>query len=240
VKSAIATIVCLGVFASACGTTAPTLIDPPVEPVATPTLRRLERPSRSPVIVEPPAARQMKEGYWLGAMLEPEHVPWLSATGIRVVLSAVRPSHKTLEMLARWGIEDVSVPMSSSFRHSDVILAVADSYEPSEIFIHCRHGADRTGAIAAFLLVVRHGWSIPDAFFSVLYRDQSDIDGLTDVLAHYGFVEARPIDDPSIGFYSVTAAGGVGGLKVRNARYARLVETTLDTIMTLIGSDLSS
>jgi hypothetical protein len=177
-----------------------------------------------------PATRQLHEGYWLGAMIRPRDVALLRQLGIRVVLSAVRPSDETVKLLQIAGIEEIAIPLGSHFAHSERILEVVRRHPPHQIFIHCRHGADRTGAIAAFLLVVRHGWSVPDAFYAVLYASQPDVDGLVDVLGRFGYDDARAVDDPSVGFYSVAAAGGVGGLKARNRRYARLIETTLETM----------
>jgi hypothetical protein len=195
-----------------------------------PIARRLTRQQPEPPEL-PAGVRQLAEGYWLGPLIGPQDVSWLSALGVRVVLSAVEPSPDTLQALSLAGIEVVPVIMGARFRHADLILSVAQSHRPAEMYIHCRHGADRTGAIAAFLLVVRHGWQIADAFYSVLYPSPQDTAGLADVLAAHGILDTRAPDDPSVGYYSVSAAGGVGGLKARNERYGLLVETTLEAIV---------
>jgi rhodanese-related sulfurtransferase len=191
-----------------------------------------------PALTLPPATRQLAEGYWLGAMFEASHVPTLRAIGVRVVLSAVRPSEEALEALASAGIRWVGVPMGATFAHAGEILGVADRHAPDEIFVHCRHGADRTGAIAAFLLAVRHGWRMSDALYSVVYASGEDVAGVAERLQRYGIEDVRAPDDPTVGFYSVRAAGGVGGMKARNERYARLVTTTIEAAWQQTGGSL--
>lgn len=178
----------------------------------------------------PPSARQTREGYWLGAMIGPEDVPTLSRLGIRVVLSAHQPDEETVQLLEDLGIEQVSVPMSDTFQHAETLLEVAERYAPDEIFVHCWHGADRTGVIAAFLLVIRNGWTIPDAFYSVLAPTPDDAAGLAQILAAYDLPDYRAPGDPSVGFYSVAATGANGGLKAHARGYVQLISTTLDAI----------
>ena len=182
----------------------------------------------------PAATRQTVEGYWLSAQIGPNDVPLLRSLGVRAVLSAVSPREGTSEALERAGIAHFSVPMGDTFRHAETILQVAERYPPDTLLIHCQHGADRTGAIAAFLLVMRHGWQVSDALYSVVYPAAPDTDGLADVLWQFGFDDAREPTDPSVGFYSISGTGrAVGGMKVRNERYARLVITLLETILGL-------
>lgn len=215
--------------------------EPPEErPVTTRTLqRRAPQPVARAVVPEPnplldtlpSRTRQTAEGYWMSPMIGPEHVAGIEAAGIRVVLSAVEPREGTIEALALAGISHHSVPMGGSFRHAETILAVTEPYPPGEVLIHCRHGADRTGSITAFLLVVRHGWAIEDALYSVVYPTRSDTNGLASVLRRFGMRDRRSPDDASVGFYSVTATGeGSGGLKARSDRYRRLVRTVIEAM----------
>ncbi|MCA9562831.1 MAG: hypothetical protein KC561_05040, partial [Myxococcales bacterium] len=187
----------------------------------------------APPLLMPPSARQMDEGYWLGARFEASDVQTLSQLGIRVVLSAVRLDDDTLLALHEAGIRQVNVFMGDTFRHADVILAIDDQYPPEQIFIHCTHGADRTGATAAFLLVSRHGWSIPDALYAVVYPSERDVEGLGHVLQNLGFADSqRHLDqETQLGRYSLSGSGvGVGGMKARNERYARLVYTAVEAM----------
>lgn len=179
----------------------------------------------------PPATRQMAEGYWLGAMFDERHVPAMESYGVEVVLSAVAPSDDTLDALRAAGIEQVYIPIGSTFRHAIKIQETVDRFRADEIFIHCQHGVDRTGAIAAYLLVTRHGWPISDALYSVVNPGDTDVAGLTRVLDRFGLTDPRVPGDPGVGTYSLTGAGvGYGGMKVRSENYVNLVVTTIEAI----------
>ncbi|MBN1947759.1 MAG: tyrosine-protein phosphatase [Bradymonadales bacterium] len=191
---------------------------------------------RGVLISFPDGSRQLDQKYWLGAMIEPDEVQALKHMGIRLVLSAVQPHEKTLFLLDAAGIEHVSVPMGRTFRYADRILEAIGGREPSEIFIHCRHGADRTGVIAAYILVMRHKWPASDALFAVLNPAEEDYNGLRRVLRGFGIQEGRELDDPLVGRYSLVRAGLEGGLKVRNRHYRRLVRSALEQMISPVST----
>ena len=185
----------------------------------------------------PPASRQLAEGYWLGARFDERHVPAMKEMGVGVVLSAVAPSDATLDALREAGIEQVYIPIGSTFRHAETILETTGRYRPDQVFIHCQHGVDRTGAIAAFLLVTRHGWPVSDALYSVVNPSETDVSGLARVLDRYGLTDPRSAGDPGVGTYSLTGAGvGYGGMKVRSENYVRLVSTAIEAMAAEITS----
>jgi hypothetical protein len=186
----------------------------------------------------PPATRQMAEGYWLGAMFDQRHVPAMQSYGVKVVLSAVAPSDATLDALRDAGIEQVYLPIGSTFRHATKIQETVDRFRADEIFIHCQHGVDRTGAIAAYLLVTRHGWPVSDALYSVVNPGETDVSGLARVLDRLGLTDPRSPGDPGVGTYSLTGAGvGYGGMKVRSENYVNLVVTTIEAIAAEIAAE---
>ncbi len=176
-------------------------------------------------------ARRMREGYLLGDMIEPQDVPALSNQGIRAVISLARPSSETVASLQRAGITWYDVPIYSSLPASraDQIQDVARRFRPNQIFIHCEHGADRTGNVAAFLLVTRHGWSISDALYAMVNPHPDDVSGLGRILAEKGIRDVRSEGDRNVSIYS----GPRGGMKVRSGGsggtgYYDLVRTTID------------
>jgi len=177
--------------------------------------------------------RQTQEGYYLGCIPDNlgmvQELPFL---GVRLVLSAVHPPDKILEEFKKHNIKQVEVLMGSTFRHADKILEESGKYPPEQIFIHCQHGADRTGCIAAFLLCLRHSWSIPDAFYSVLYRNPKDLLALAEILeSKFGIKDYRHMDNPTVGFYSHSACGLLGGLKARSETYQKLISSTIKEIL---------
>jgi hypothetical protein len=223
---------------SACATTAPATdaVVALAPPPPAPDVRVVPRTPAPPPLEERtlPAGRQLPQGYWLGAMIGPKDVPTLAALGVRAVVSAVDPGEETHAALLAAGISHYRIPLGSRFRYAETIDEVASRYPADEIYVHCRHGADRTGAIAAYLLVTRHDWSISDALYAMVYPSDRDLEGLAEVLAEYGEVDprgARVVGDPDVGQFSLSGAGvGVGGMKVRNERYARLVTTVIEAM----------
>jgi hypothetical protein len=182
--------------------------------------------------VKPPQGyRQTREGYWLGPQPELRDVPFLTHVGVKLAIGAVPVSGKVMVELVNAGIRRLSAPMGSTFRGGGRILEAVQEVEPHEVFIHCQHGADRTGCIAAFLLCVRHGWNIPDAFYSVLYPSSKDTGALAELLENeLGAPDRRYPEDESVGFYSHAACGLPGGLKARSGNYRRLITSTIEAI----------
>ena len=177
-----------------------------------------------------PAYRMTDENYWVGGLIGPEHVPSIVALGIKLVISAVVPSDETLELLRQAEIEQVSLPLGSRFQHSEQILELVDRYRPEEVFIHCRHGADRAGAIIAFLLIVRHQWEIADALYSVVYPTRQHTEGINTVLAEFDIWDPREPGDPSVGVNAIPIDRGGGGLKAHNDAYRIMIRTLIETL----------
>lgn len=160
-------------------------------------------------------ARRVPVGYILSGMFEARHVPALAAAGVRLVLSAVNPASAAREALRRAGITWVPVPLGAHWRNGQEILQAATQYQPNTTFIHCTHGADRTGAITAFLLVMRHGWTIPDALYAVVVPTTLDVGELGRLLRAAGYNENRTVQTVGVGAYSLKPLGLWGGMKVR-------------------------
>jgi hypothetical protein len=120
--------------------------------------------------------------------------------------------------------------MGATFRHAETIREIAERYRPEEILIHCTHGADRTGTIAAFLLIEQHGWEIADAFYAVVYPTSSQVEGLSYALGRMGIDDVRTLEDPSVSIYSPGGRDEGGGLKAHNEAFRRIIYTAIETI----------
>jgi tyrosine-protein phosphatase SIW14 len=61
------------------------------------------------------------------------------------------------------GMEYFNVPMSTAGRPSDEqvrrVIAIIEEKEKAPIFVHCRRGSDRTGAIIAIYRIKQDGWT---------------------------------------------------------------------------------
>ncbi len=153
----------------------------------------------------------------------------LSRQGIKLLFS-VEPSIPALDQeLARLGIKRLNQDCLDAGKYtcsdnenywnfhwwkdydqdwtSPLLDAVDNRYFPDEIAIQCTHGVDRTGNIIAFLLATRHGVSIPDAYYAVVRRRASDVEGVASVLAEYGINDRRDVDDPTVGIYTYRGNG---------------------------------
>jgi len=173
----------------------------------------------------PGNARRIPEGYLLSGMLTAGSVPILRREGIRHILSAVTLPDSLQGQIRAEGIEIHPIPIGSTFRNAGTIEAVASRCRPEELLIHCTHGADRTGAVAAFLLSTRHSWKPAAALWSVLAPTRIDVEGLNLVLGQVGDTDRRSYGATGIGIYSPAAIGKSGGMKTRSENYRRLANS---------------
>ena len=133
------------------------------------------------------------------------------------------------QTLQELGITHIYLPFGSKFPHPSRFMPIIESFPPSQIFIHCEHGSDRTGAIMAFILTKRHQWPLAKALYSVILPEYKDISTLTHVLINNGF-DVSPNDyQDIIGIYSAEKNDGYGGMKVREdgGKYINLIQTLI-------------
>ena len=184
-----------------------------------------------------PQARRIPEGYIMGAVPGPEHGERLKELGVKAVLSLVDIHPALARDLDQAGITRLYAPMGKTFRenHAQAVLALR-RFDPSEIYIHCTHGVDRSGNVIAFLLHVRHGWTIPEALYAVVNPTERDVSGLSEVLHRRGYTDIRTVNSPGVGIYSRKyALGRGGGMKAHNDDYKELIDTNI-ALMQRYGS----
>lgn len=181
----------------------------------------------------PNNTRQTKEGYWLGSRPDIDELEELHARNIRVILTASIVPRKELRMMKQkieeLGMTHIYTPFGSKFPHPNKFLPQIANIPPEQVFIHCEHGSDRTGAILAFILVKRHQWNLPEALFSVILPSLGDINALKHILNQHGYeIEQNKLNE-IIGIYSAEKNGGYGGMKVREGggNYYNLIHTLI-------------
>jgi len=107
---------------------------------------------------------QVNERVYRGGQPLPEAWPSLAKLGVKTVIDLRREDeHSTAaeaEAVAAAGMKYINVPMKGVVAPSDEqvakVLAALSSDEP--VFIHCKRGADRTGAVIACYRIAHDKW----------------------------------------------------------------------------------
>lgn len=117
-----------------------------------------------------PNLHLVEDGLYRGAQPLSEGFRELAAMGVRTVVN-LRASHSDLPVIRAAGLDGaafalVEIPSRAfAMREDRVIEALAVLVDPARrpVFVHCAHGADRTGVVIAAYRVVAQGWSKDEA-----------------------------------------------------------------------------
>ena len=175
----------------------------------------------------PRNTRHLKEGYWIGSLPDVNNIISMKEHGIKIILTVTntkRSWNPVKRKIQELGIEHIVIPVGSRFPKDTSFYDTLLNYDPNEIFIHCDHGADRSGTFIAYMLARRNHWSIQKALVAMVNHNRADINGLKYVLKQHGYT----ITEEDLSLLSIYS-GPYGGIKVRNEGYRRLVSTMLNT-----------
>ena len=119
---------------------------------------------------------QVDERLFRGAQPTSEGFRRLAGMGVRTVINlrAENPAHQQHEraLAESHGMRWLYLPMHSYWQPSDaqVRAFLATVLDPSQgpVFVHCRQGEDRTGALVAVYRVVGQGWEPSRAYEEAL------------------------------------------------------------------------
>ncbi len=84
----------------------------------------------------------------------------LEKTGIKTVVN-LRAHHSDEKLLKDTSLEHIRIktdPWAVKEEHIVAFLKIATDPEKTPVLVHCRHGADRTGAMVAAYRVIVEGW----------------------------------------------------------------------------------
>jgi len=117
-----------------------------------------------------PNAYRVSTHLYRGAQLGPEGFRELRSLGIRTVVN-LRSMHSDRDEMREAGLEPgeidlVTIPMHAWHPETeDVVrfLRIVGDAGRTPVFVHCQHGADRTGFLVAAYRMVVEGWSAADA-----------------------------------------------------------------------------
>ncbi len=108
-----------------------------------------------------------------GAQPLPEGFVSLKKLGVRTIVNFRRHS-SDLDGLKQIGLEHefkvVEIPMYTwdlTDERAAEFLRIVENEENLPVFYHCKHGADRTGAMTAIFRISHQGWSVEDAILEM-------------------------------------------------------------------------
>ena len=100
-----------------------------------------------------------------GAQPTGEGFRYLAGLGIKVVLDLREHDERSASedrMVTAAGMRYVNVPMTGktppTMAETDMILKLLEDREAGPVFVHCKRGADRTGAVIATYRIDHDGW----------------------------------------------------------------------------------
>jgi uncharacterized protein (TIGR01244 family) len=111
-----------------------------------------------------PNFHKVNDQVYRGGQPDAQAWPGLAQMGIKTVIDLRREDEHSsaaeMQAVNAAGMKYVNVPMKGVVAPSDQqiskILSLLNSGEP--VFVHCRRGADRTGAVIACYRVTHDGW----------------------------------------------------------------------------------
>ena len=109
-------------------------------------------------------------GIWRGAAPTQAGIRELKAMGVdtivdlRIAPKTVAKEHTYVSSL---GMNWVNLPMSAdppTKKEVATMMAILQSAPQHKIYVHCQHGADRTGCMIGIYRVTQDGWSFSKAY----------------------------------------------------------------------------
>jgi protein tyrosine/serine phosphatase len=120
---------------------------------------------RNPEWAEPVDASvnlfKVTELFYRSARLHEKDLPLLKSLGIATVVS-LRSFHSDRRMLSQSGMRAVRVGINTwqinDRNMAAALRAIRDAEKDGPVLLHCMHGADRTGLVAAMYRIAFQGW----------------------------------------------------------------------------------
>ncbi len=116
---------------------------------------------------------------WRGAAPTVGGLKRLRAMGVRTIID-LRIAPKTVrregQTARAMGFRFINLPMGAdppTAGQVSAFLAAMDRAPSNPVFVHCQHGADRTGCMVGIFRETRQGWSFPQAY-AEMRRDGFD------------------------------------------------------------------
>ena len=126
---------------------------------------------------------EVDEGFFRGGQPDEKEIEALRALGFRTVVS-FRNEERVIQwekgLVTKNGMAFISIPLtwrkSPSQEKVDHFLKIVSESNRRPLFIHCREGRDRTGAMVALYRIARQGCPVEEAYREAKrygFRDQA-------------------------------------------------------------------
>lgn len=126
--------------------------------------------------------RQVDQQVYRGAQPTDEGFRYLAKLGIKVVLDLREHDERSLseqQVVIAAGMRYVNVPMTGmtppTLAETDMILALLEDSASGPVFVHCKRGADRTGAVVAAYRIDHDRWDNARALKEALASGMSSL-----------------------------------------------------------------
>lgn len=165
--------------------------------------------------------------FYVGAMPDVEDIDEFRVLGIETIISLHRLPPEVKKRALSRGITLYSFPLRTRLINISEIVRVMREAPANSVYLHCLHGADRTGAVTAYWLSTERNVDPFVALASVISPSEFHLEGLRQLGKEYG-VCLFPNDEAWIGRYSGAKNGGLEGLKICGDHwYTRLARNYL-------------
>jgi protein tyrosine phosphatase (PTP) superfamily phosphohydrolase (DUF442 family) len=108
-----------------------------------------------------PNLHKVNDGLYRGAQPTAEGIRELEKLGVKTII-CLRDNHSDKEILGQSKIAYVYIPVKTWSPTEDQVIRflqiIADKNR-GPVFVHCKHGADRTGTMCAIYRVAVDGWT---------------------------------------------------------------------------------
>ncbi len=151
--------------------------------------------------------------FYVGAMPDEDDLIEFRELGIDRIISLHKLPPEVEKKAKKLGLKLYSFPLRTRLLRIDEIMTVIREAPKNSVYLHCLHGADRTGAVTAYWLYEERHLDPFVALATVISPSEFHLKGLRQLGREYG-VCLNSFPKQWVGIYSGARNGGLEGLKI--------------------------